>query len=180
MADVTDIYILIALETGFPGGSNSKEPACNAGDLGSIPEWERSSGERNDYPLQSTIFAWRIPWTEEPGGHNPWACKESQMTEQLTRSIFSSGDSRSEIKACRALLPFKGSRQQSVQWVSPSNGVQESTIWCWLVEASPRPLWSSSMVFSPRVCHIQLESNPDNLVFTWLSAKTLFPNEVVF
>ena len=37
---------------GFPGGSDGKESACNAGDLGSIPGLGRSSGEWNDYPLQ--------------------------------------------------------------------------------------------------------------------------------
>ena len=39
-----------------------KESACNAGDLGSIP----GSGEGNGNP--SSILAWEIPWTEEPGG----------------------------------------------------------------------------------------------------------------
>ena len=33
----------------------------------------------------SNILAWRIPWTEEPGGlYSPWGCKELDMTEQLT------------------------------------------------------------------------------------------------
>ena len=36
----------------FPGGSAGKETACNVGDLGSIPDFERSPGEGNDYPLQ--------------------------------------------------------------------------------------------------------------------------------
>ena len=36
----------------FPGGSDSKESACDAGDLGSIPGWARSPGEGNGYPLQ--------------------------------------------------------------------------------------------------------------------------------
>ena len=31
----------------------------------------------------SSILAWRIPWTEEPGG-SPWDCKESGTTEQLS------------------------------------------------------------------------------------------------
>ena len=35
----------------FPGGSDGKESACNAGDLGSIPELGRSPGEGNGYPL---------------------------------------------------------------------------------------------------------------------------------
>ena len=37
---------------GFPGGSDSKESSCNAGDLSSILEWGRSPGEGNGYPLQ--------------------------------------------------------------------------------------------------------------------------------
>ena len=37
---------------GFPGGSDSKESACNAGDLGSIPGSGRSPGEGNGNPLQ--------------------------------------------------------------------------------------------------------------------------------
>ena len=36
----------------------------------------------------SSILAWRIPWTEEPGGYSPWGCKESDTTEQLTLSSF--------------------------------------------------------------------------------------------
>ena len=36
----------------FPGGSNGKESACNAGDTGSIPGLGKSSGEGNGYPLQ--------------------------------------------------------------------------------------------------------------------------------
>ena len=36
----------------FPGGSDSKESACNAGDLGSIPGSGRSPGEGNGNPLQ--------------------------------------------------------------------------------------------------------------------------------
>ena len=32
----------------------------------------------------SRILAWKIPWTEEPGGHSPWGCKELDTTEQLS------------------------------------------------------------------------------------------------
>ena len=37
---------------GFPGGSDGKESACNAGDLGSIPGLGRSPEKGNGYPLQ--------------------------------------------------------------------------------------------------------------------------------
>ena len=38
--------------TGFPGGSDGKESACNAGNSGLILWLGRSSGEGNGYPLQ--------------------------------------------------------------------------------------------------------------------------------
>ena len=30
----------------------------------------------------SCIFAWEIPWTEDPGGYSPWGCKELDMTDK--------------------------------------------------------------------------------------------------
>ena len=63
------LFIVLKLEykwKGFSGGSDNKESACNSGDLGLIPEWGRSPGERK--AAHSSILAWRILWTEEPGG----------------------------------------------------------------------------------------------------------------
>ena len=37
---------------GFPGGSAGIESACDVGDLGLIPGWERSPGEGKGYSLQ--------------------------------------------------------------------------------------------------------------------------------
>ena len=42
----------VMLYLGFSKGSDSKGPACNAGDMGSIPGSGRSPGEGNGYPLQ--------------------------------------------------------------------------------------------------------------------------------
>ena len=50
----------------FPGGSDGKESACNAGELGSILGLGRSLGEGNGNPLQYSCL--KIPWPEEPGG----------------------------------------------------------------------------------------------------------------
>ena len=50
---------------GFPGGSDGKESACNAGDLDLIPAFRRPPGE--GMATHSSILAWRMPWTEEPG-----------------------------------------------------------------------------------------------------------------
>ena len=35
----------------------------------------------------SSILAWRIPWTEEPGGLSPWGRKASDVTERLTLAL---------------------------------------------------------------------------------------------
>ena len=45
-------YIHTYIHMGFPGGSDGKESACNAGDLGSIPGLGRSPTEGNGNPLQ--------------------------------------------------------------------------------------------------------------------------------
>ena len=55
---------------GFPGSSDGKEPACNAGDAGSIPGSGRSPEE--GMATHSSIPAWRIPWAEDLAGFSPW------------------------------------------------------------------------------------------------------------
>ena len=71
------------LAPGFPTDSGSKESAHNAGDVGSIPESGRSLEE--EMATHSTSFlAWRIPWTEEPGGLQS---RGLQRTGRLTLSL---------------------------------------------------------------------------------------------
>ena len=50
---------------GFPAGSDGKESACSAGDLGSITRLGRSSEEGHGIPV---FLPGESPWTEEPGG----------------------------------------------------------------------------------------------------------------
>jgi len=51
---------------GFPGGSDGKESACDAGDLDLIPCLGRFP--EKGMATHSSILVWRIPWTEELGG----------------------------------------------------------------------------------------------------------------
>ena len=48
----------------------------SAGDMGSIPESGRSPGEGNE--THSSILAWEIPRTEEPGGPQSIGSQKSQ------------------------------------------------------------------------------------------------------
>ena len=47
-------------------GGGVKNPSANAGDTGLIPGWEDSL--LKEMATHSSILAWEIPWTEEPGG----------------------------------------------------------------------------------------------------------------
>ena len=68
---------------GFPGGSDGKESACNAGNLGSIPGFGRSPGGGHGNPLQYSFL-------ENPHGqrslvgYSPWGRKELDTTERLS------------------------------------------------------------------------------------------------
>ena len=66
---------------GFPCGSDGKESACNAGDLGSISGLGRPLGVGNSkYSKYSSILAWGIPWREQSGGLQSMGHKESDTT----------------------------------------------------------------------------------------------------
>ena len=67
---------------GFPGGSDGKASAYNAGDLGSIPGQGRSAGEGNGNPVQYSCLencmdggTWQAT--------SPWGHKKLDTTEQL-------------------------------------------------------------------------------------------------
>jgi len=70
-------------QRGLPGGSVGKESTWNVGDLGLIPGLRRSPEE--EMATHCSIPAWRIPWTEEPGGLQSMVRKESDMTERLSK-----------------------------------------------------------------------------------------------
>ena len=57
-----DLHIL----KGFPGGSDSRESACNARSPGLIPGLGRSPGGGNGNPLQYSC--WNNPLTEQSDG----------------------------------------------------------------------------------------------------------------
>ena len=68
------------------GGSNSKESACNAGNLDSIPGLGRSPGGRHGNPLQYSCLA-NSYGQRSLAGYSLRGRKESDMTEQLTTQI---------------------------------------------------------------------------------------------
>ena len=74
---------------GFPCSSVGKESACNTGDMGLIPESERSPGEGNGSPLQCACSgnpldrgAWRARVHE--GGKRPNLATKQQQFSSTT------------------------------------------------------------------------------------------------
>ena len=67
-----------------PGGSDSKESALSAGDVGSIIGLGRYAGEENGDPLQYSCLK-----SSMDRGYSPRSCKEPDMTESLTASVSS-------------------------------------------------------------------------------------------
>ena len=59
---------------GFPGGSDDKESACNAGDLDLIPGSGRLPGEGNGYPLQYSYL-------ENPMDREAWPTTVHRVTK---------------------------------------------------------------------------------------------------
>ena len=80
----TDIHTCIAESLGYtPSGSDGKESAYNARDLGSIPGLDKSPGEGNGYPLQYSCMENsmdRESWWATVHG----ITRELDMTEQWT------------------------------------------------------------------------------------------------
>ena len=62
---------------GFPGGSDSKESACNGGDPGLIPGLGRSPGEVNGNPLQYSCL-------ENPMDRGAWQATVHGVTKGWT------------------------------------------------------------------------------------------------
>ena len=83
---VVVLHLLVYLQTaGFPGGSVVKNPPDDAGDLDSTPGLGRSPGEGN--ATHSSILAWEIPWTEEPGGLQPMGSQNTQFSDWVRTTL---------------------------------------------------------------------------------------------
>ena len=81
LCEAKNIYYLVLYRKGFPGGSAIKNPpAVQQTQVRSLG-WEDA--------LHSSILAWRIPWTEEPGaGYSPRGHKESDMTVSMHTHLY--------------------------------------------------------------------------------------------
>ena len=76
-------FVFSSLQTkGFPGGSDGKESACNAGDLGSNSGWGRPP-LRKEWQPTPVFLPGEFDGHRSLAGYSPWGCKESDTTELL-------------------------------------------------------------------------------------------------
>ena len=101
-----DKYCINTVCGGFPGGSDHKESACNAGDLGLIPWSGRSAREGTG---DSSILAWRIPWTEEPGPLQSMRSKRVRHTWETNGTFLMA-------QQVKNLLAMQETRVWSLGW----------------------------------------------------------------
>ena len=66
---------------GFPGGSDGKESACNAGSVPALGRWRR---KRQPTPV---FLHGKSHGQRSLAGHSSWGCKELGMIDQLTISV---------------------------------------------------------------------------------------------
>ena len=120
---LTQTVFTYADQDGFPGGSDGKESACNAGDPGSVPESGRSPGEGNGNPLQypGKSHGWRSLAGYSPQGH-----KGLDTTEHLHFHLHDDQDGTypdermsQKQKPSPLMVPsFSASKGTGAQWAS--------------------------------------------------------------
>ena len=69
---------------GFPGGANGKGWPANAGDL-RVWSLDEEDPLEEGAATPSSILAWRIPWTEEPGGLQTTGSQSRTRLKRLSR-----------------------------------------------------------------------------------------------
>ena len=96
---------------GFPGGSDSKEPACNAGNPGSIPG--------------SVTIPWRREWlptpvflTTEFHGQKSLGLQFMDTTEWLTFSLHWAKYAADSLTICQTVYAFQGIYSRGPLWGS--------------------------------------------------------------
>ena len=82
-------------EKNFPGSSDSKVSAYNAGDPGSIPGSGRSLGEGQGQPTP-ILLPGKSHGLRSLVGYSPWGHKESETTEQLRFHLIDKGGKEQE------------------------------------------------------------------------------------
>ena len=137
-------------ESGFPGGSEGKESACNVGDPGSIPGLGRSSGEGHGYPFQYSGL-------ETATDRGVWWATVHGITKSQTRL----SDCRTHRKCNFHLWRWEGYSARGVHW-----GSQVLPVFFFLTHSTVTPVCVC-------VCVCVRERERDGMIFIELFISLL-------
>ena len=141
----------------FPGGSDDKASACNAGDQGSIPgsdPWARKIPWRRKWQRTPVLLPGESHGGRSLVGYSPWGCKELDMTERLHfKGLLSVSNMGPQEHCLHPHLPIpctQRGRQQptyhkgssEIPWCRGGAGAAEAQI-------SPNPSVSTMCVLGP-------------------------------
>ena len=104
---------------GFPGSSDGKESACNAGDLSLIPGLGRSPGGGHGSPLEYFCLE-NLQWQRSLAGYSPWGCKSQIQLNTVQHNLTP-----------EETLNSKGTRQMSHVWTFSAPWL--IILWKWAV-----------------------------------------------
>ena len=92
---IRDLILIL----GFPGGSGVK----NSPALQGMRVWSLGQEDplEEEMATHSSILAWEIPWTEEPGGWQSMGLQESDMTSGLSNKTLILQDAKLRPFPCR-------------------------------------------------------------------------------
>ena len=111
--------------------------------------WIRSWGQEDpldkEMATHFTIFAWEIPWTEEPGRLSPWGCKQSDTIERLKLPLHSHIISReSETRYYfGTTLALTDARDRATG--RGIGRVSSESVVSWKTPAVRRPMWGRTL-----------------------------------
>ena len=121
----------------FPGGSDGKEPACNAGNLGSISGLGRTLGEGKGSPFQYSYLENSMDWWTKRNAYSPWGWLFSQ-TRLSNFHFHFSYSSGSEVKHSPAM------KETWVQFLGQEDPLEKemathSSILSWIISWTEEP-----------------------------------------
>ena len=136
----THFSLCLHLKTGFPGGSVSKESACNLGAIGSIPGWGRSPGEEIGYPLQYSCTSLVAQMAKNPPTMQETWVRSLGWEDPLGEDMAS----HSSILAWRIPMD-RGAWWATVHGVTESDTTEQLSMTQLCFELGPRVFWYLSI-----------------------------------
>ena len=130
------IYMYIYIYMGFPGGSDGKESACNAGDRGLIPRLGRSPGKGNGNPFGFSCL-------ENPMDRGAWLAIVHWVANSWTQLSDYESESESHAVVSNSLQPhglyspWNSPGQNTgvgslslLQWIFPTQESNQALLHC--------------------------------------------------